>query len=221
MNLPIKSSDFKVKRQVATLTIILLLLVSWLSIFQFTPSVHGDTSVTTITTTTDNAGTRLPNERKLVYANGLYWAVFDNGTQSVIYYSADQLTWTFSSVFEATVTADELAVWQSGDYLNLVTLNSTDYVLYKRCLLNSNGLVTWSSSTSYVLSSIVGAYTNIALDVNDYPYVSFVDSTLKCGNLTKSSKLLIDSILNGYSKKVNVTSLIVIFNCSVTLRVTK
>jgi len=99
--------------------------------------------------------TSLPNQRKIIKAQGLYWLFISDGTQICYYYSSDGVAWSakqlIAGITPSITKGDQFSVWHKQiagiDYVFLAySLGTSMQPLYfRRGALNPDGTITWEA----------------------------------------------------------------------------
>jgi len=160
------------------------------------PSV-GKLDPSTVGTTTTTTAPQYPFQRKSLYANGLFWGFYSNGTNLVYYTSPDNVNWTVgaSSPIRACTIGFRFSVFvDTSGYLHYAycLATSNQPILYRRGYLESDGSITWSAVEQTVLAGAAGKYYHvpcISTDSADYPWIGYrwYDGTFDYPYVTKSS----------------------------------
>ncbi len=147
------------------------------------PDVGADEVSLTGMTTTSTDGIWSGTERYIHHANGNYWAVFYDGSEGVIFSSADGSSWT--SQGNVNVTASEIeqpsdisarfsgttVIVAYGDDNAPIPYNQ---LYYRHGTLNAGGTVTWWPAASDELIIQAGNHekrTHAAFDSNSLPWI--------------------------------------------------
>ncbi|MBO3802449.1 MAG: hypothetical protein JTT11_01010 [Candidatus Brockarchaeota archaeon] len=97
----------------------------------------------------NNYPTAYSHQRKIFYANGLFWAFYSDGTNMVFRTSRDGLTWSSSTTARTSVTyGDTFSVFFDGTYFHYAYTpqSANTPIYYRRGTPNSGGTVTWSAA---------------------------------------------------------------------------
>jgi hypothetical protein len=120
------------------------------------PTVATGSLVGTSTTSTATLG---PYQRKIFYAEGLFWVFYSNGTDLVYKTSNDGINWSSEAVIRACPYGYKFSCVFDGTYLHYVVGAAVDWNLYyRRGIPNSDGSITWSASEQTVFVGSSGNY---------------------------------------------------------------
>lgn len=151
--------------------------------------------------------TIIPNRRRIIHAQGLYWAFYiKDGFSASIYYKTSPdgqsfgpeqsipLTGTYST------SSGSVGVWlDSSSYLSLATsldnLGSLWGLGYRRGHLETDGTITWSAAWQMLSDLTCGSgspgfgcnHIGLATDLTGHPFITLVTTGAHYINVVKSS----------------------------------
>ena len=128
----------------------------------------------TVSTSTQAGAITIAFQRKVFYAEGLFWAFFSNGVNAGWEFSSDGTTWTgaFTSI-GACAGGDRFSVWVDDTYIHYARLNPRD-LFYRRGILVNDGTITWSAVEQTVDVGIATDHYDfpcITVDTNGYAWI--------------------------------------------------
>jgi hypothetical protein len=135
---------------------------------QIDPSVVG--------TSTSAYATQYPFQRKSFYANGRFWVFYSDGTNMVYRTRTDGSTWTAATTVRPANIGYQFSVWFDGTYLHYVYADASS-IYYRRGAPNSDGSITWSTTTEQTVSTTYNkaSYPMISVDSNGYVWIGYID----------------------------------------------
>jgi hypothetical protein len=162
---------------------------------------------TLIDTTTQAATIINSNQRKVCYANGRYWAFFNNGTSSYVTNSSNNGgTWSAPvkiNTWAGGTGATSLAVWcnSSGTFAYVFDRSPSNYLLYFReGILQSNGTISWLAAEQTALTSVGSSETygtpDISIDSTGKPWIYYAWYNATAPTL-KYPKIIMSNLTNG------------------------
>ena len=122
-------------------------------------------------------GTLYPMQRKVFYANDLFWAFYSNGTNLVYTTSRTGVVWSTVTNVRTCLQGYEFSVTFDGLYIHYVFASTTSDVLYRSGKTNYDGSITWNGAEETVFDHIDN-YTqipSITVDTNGYAWIIFRD----------------------------------------------
>jgi hypothetical protein len=127
-------------------------------------------------TSTTSAATWYPFQRKGFYANGRYWVFYSDGTNMVYSTSTDGITWTSATTIRACTSGAYFSIQFNGTYLHYAYASSSS-IYYRRGIPNSDGTISWSTTTEQVVSTTYNRanYPMISTDSNGYVWIGYID----------------------------------------------
>ncbi len=138
--------------------------------------VEIDPSTVGTTTATFGGATNYGYQRKSFYAGGRFWAFYVTGGNAGWRTSTDGATWGGFTSIGACRWAEgpSFSVWFDGTYVHYARHNTTQDLLYRRGVPNSNGTITWSAVEQTIhngSSTDEYEYPCIAVDTNGYAWI--------------------------------------------------
>jgi len=121
-----------------------------------------------------------PQSRNVVYASGLYWAFYSDGTDALYRTSSDGETWSDAGTIRSGVNLGyEISTWYDLSYFYYAysNLSNNNTIYFRRGALETDGSVSWSTSEQTVLSpnaSISNRFPVVAVDSNGYPWIGYL-----------------------------------------------
>ena len=127
-------------------------------------------------TSTSSGATSLPFQRKSFYASGRYWVFYSDGTNMVYSTSTDGSTWTSATAIRACTSGAYFSIWFNGTYLHYAYAFSSS-IYYRRGVPNSDGTISWSTTTEQVVSTAYNRvyYPMVSVDSNGYVWIGYYD----------------------------------------------
>jgi hypothetical protein len=126
-------------------------------------------------TSTSSIAASYPVQRKIFYANGLFWVFFSDGTNMVYYTSPDGVTWSIgaSSPVRAATDGPMFSIWFDGGYLHYAysPTGATAALYYRRGTPNADGSITWSAAEQTVTASDDIDVPFVCADDGGYPWI--------------------------------------------------
>ena len=136
------------------------------------------------------------HQRKMFYANKLWWLIYADGSDQVYKTSSDNgYSWGVAQTFIAGLGGGgpNASIWFDGTYIHYARCVSVGGdIYYRRGTPESDGTITWSAAEQTV-ETFAGApgadYVAIAVDSNGYPWIGYMyyDGTDWFPYVTKSS----------------------------------
>jgi len=129
-------------------------------------------------TSTSGYAVAYPFQRKTFYANGCFWVFYSDGTNMVYSTSTDGSTWTVggSSPIRACTGGYMFSVWFDGTYLHYAYVYASS-IYYRRGTPNSDGSITWSTSTEQTVSTNYNTayFPMVSVDSNGYVWIGYME----------------------------------------------
>jgi hypothetical protein len=150
----------------------------------------------TVNTSTIVNAVGCPYQDKSFKAAGRYWVFYSDGTNMVYRTSTDGINWSSATTIRACDHGEKFSVYFDGTYLHYVyasdVLNET--LKYRRGTPNSDGSITWSTTTELdaVAANSAKRYSRptVTADAGGYPWVAYTEYYSGYGTfpvLTRSS----------------------------------
>jgi len=135
-----------------------------------TPSIVGTSSVFTAISR--------PFQRKIFFANGLFWVFYSDGTNMVYRTSADGSTWSNATTVRADSNGNgNFSVWFDGTYMHYAwAYNSSLY--YRRGTPNADSTITWSAVEQTVTTTYNSAtFPFVSVDSDGYAWIGYSEAS--------------------------------------------
>jgi len=114
-------------------------------------------------------------QRKIFYANELFWVFYHDGTNIVYKTSADGTTWSSATTVKAVSYAHNFSIWFDGTYLHYAHADNSS-ISYRRGTPNSDGSITWSANEQTVSTTYNYAdFPFVSVDTNGYVWIGYKD----------------------------------------------
>jgi hypothetical protein len=150
------------------------------------PSV---THVSTVATTTNQQAVFFSFERKVYFAQGLWWVFYSNGDEFVYQTSPDGVVWNMPTVIVSRGFAQSgltFSTWSTGDTFYYVTVPSDvstpgDFFLYRYGTFSHDGSIAWEVPETSVPTRYATAFSvSITVDGggNIWTAIATIDPTV-------------------------------------------
>lgn len=148
------------------------------------PSLSFSSSATTITTSTTSTATSISSERKVIFAQGLWWDFYSTGTTGsgatgIAYQtSQDGISWSpLTSVTSSSGSqyGTTFSLWQAQNtvYYVMASPDASNSFLWGYGSLNAGGTISWSiSATSITTTGTTNYYSSITADTSGNAWVA-------------------------------------------------
>jgi len=147
---------------------------SYSSLFYFEGSQPSNLALPSIIgTTTTWQGTVQPPQRKILFANGRFWAWYSDGARLVYKTSTDGLSWSEATNVDPMPYGTRFSIDFDDTYFH-IAFRVGDSLYYRRGTPNSDGTITWSTSKQTVYSgtgSDFYTHLHISVDSEGYPWI--------------------------------------------------
>lgn len=143
------------------------------------------------TPTSGGYNTAYSFQRKIFYANGLWWVFYGDEANVVYRTSSNGMDWSSKTTIRTGISGHRIGVWFDGTYVHygFSTYTTGQGMYYRRGTPNTNGTITWSDSEQTVFSGVAGKlpyYPYVSVDSSGYPWYAYCTSSPNT-NVTKSS----------------------------------
>lgn len=151
-------------------------------------------------------------QRKIFYANGLYWLFYGEGTATnnqVYRTSADGVTWSSATTVRTTTSFGAGLGHRIGYWLEAGTTSihyaacdadNGDDLFYRKGTLNANGTITWAAAEQTVAAidaSHAGGYPKVFTDSTGMPWIGFMYAAAASWTAPYVSRVYKSSTSNG------------------------
>jgi hypothetical protein len=123
-------------------------------------------------------------QRKTFYANNMFWAFYDNGSNMVYCTSPDGITWSSpTTVRVCQGNAESFSVWFNGTYVYYAYAYPNNALYYRVGIPSANGIVTWLTSEQTVPTAFGKCSSPmISVDTNGYVWITYQDLNNSAGS---------------------------------------
>jgi len=151
---------------------------SWARMRAYPPSNVMPTTSFGATTKVGATGTSYSFERKVIYAQGLWWAFYSDGTNIGYSTSADGSVWSSETIVTSSADSTDgynFNIWVSGStfYYVLDAAKQSASFFWRYGTLQSTGTISWAiSQTSVSTTNTVNSYDSIVTDSSGNVWVA-------------------------------------------------